>query len=124
SGWGREPWHGNRFNNSRIRTQGNVQLYRWLSLNGNFSNGFATYYDQVNPYQGRSRSGGVGFGLQPNQHMNQNVGYSRVRFNCASDGAPIYTVHIVNVRSTYQFDKHFLVRALEQFDSSRRRARL
>jgi hypothetical protein len=53
--------------------------------------------------------------------VNQNVGYSRVRFNRASDGQRIYTVHIVNVRSTYQFNKHFLVRALEQFDSSRRR---
>jgi hypothetical protein len=27
----------------------------------------------------------------------------------------------VNLRSTYQFNKHFLVRGIEQFDSSRRR---
>ena len=53
--------------------------------------------------------------------MNQSVGYSRVRFNRASDGERIYIVHIVNVRSTYQFNRHFLVRAIEQFDSSRRR---
>src|SRR5206468_10434315 len=61
---------------------------------------------------------------QPNQHVNQNVSYSRVRFDRASDGERIYTVHIVNVRSTYQFNKHFLVRAIEQFDSSRRRVLL
>jgi hypothetical protein len=119
--WGREPWAGQRFDNGRMRTQGQVQIFRWLSLNGNFANGSATYYDPENPFQGRTRSAGVGFGLQPNQHMNQNAGYSRVRFNRASDGQRIYTVHIVNVRSTYQFNRHFLVRALEQFDSSRRR---
>ncbi|PYS55074.1 MAG: hypothetical protein DMG13_05775 [Acidobacteria bacterium] len=120
-GWGREPWLGKRFNDSRIRAQGNVQIFRWLNLNGNFSNGWATYYDQVNPFEGRSRSSGAGFTLQPNQHVNQNVNYSRVRFNRASDGHPVYTVHIVNLRSTYQFNKHFLLRAIEQFDSSRHR---
>jgi hypothetical protein len=120
-GWGREPWAGRRFKNSRFRTQGNVQLYRWLSLSGSFNNGWATYYDPTNPFQGRNRSGSLGLVLQPNQHMNQSVSYSRVRFNRAADGERIYTVHIVNVRSTYQFSRHFLVRAIEQFDSSRRR---
>ena len=121
TGWGREPWVGKRYNDGRVRAQGNVQIFRWLNLNGNFSNGWATYYDQVNPFQGRSRSGGLGFTLQPNQHVSQNVNYSRVRFNRASDGEPIYTVHIVNLRSTYQFNRHFLIRAIEQFDSSRHR---
>jgi hypothetical protein len=120
-GWGREPWLGKRFNDSRIRAQGNVQIFRWLNLNGTFSNGWATYYDPVDPFQGRSRSSGAGFTLQPNQHVNQNVSYSGVRFDRASDGQRVYTVHIVNLRSTYQFNRHFLLRAIEQFDSSRRR---
>ena len=120
-GWGREPWAGRQFKNDRLRTQGNVQLYRWLSLNGNFSNGWSTFYDPVDPFQGKSRNAGFGFGLQPNQHMNQNVGYSRVRFNRADTGQHVYTVHIINLRSTYQFNKNFLVRAIGQFDSSRKR---
>jgi len=53
--------------------------------------------------------------------LNQNIGYSRVQFDRTSDGQRIYTVHIINVRSTYQFNRHFLVRGIEQFDSSRRR---
>jgi hypothetical protein len=120
-GWGREPWAGKRFTTDRTRTQAQVLIFRWLNLNGNFSNGFATFYDPVNPFQGRSRSFGGGFTLQPSRHMNQNVSYSRVQFDRASDGNRIYTVHIVNLKSTYQFNRHFLVRALEQFDSSRRR---
>jgi len=123
-GWGREPWVGQRFKDDRFRTQAQVQIFRWLNLNGNFSNGWATYYDQVNPFLGRSATAGAGFTLQPNQHVNQNVSYSRVRFDRASNGERVYTVHIANVRSTYQFDKHFLVRAIEQFDSSQRRVSL
>jgi Domain of unknown function (DUF5916)/Carbohydrate family 9 binding domain-like len=120
-GWGREPWAGKTFNNARTRTFGNVQLYRWLYLNGNFSTGWAVYYDPVAPYQGKSRNFGGGFTLQPNSHISQNVNYSRVAFDRASDGQRVYTVNIVYSRTTYQFDKHFQIRAIEQFDSSRRR---
>ena len=44
-----------------------------------------------------------------------------VRFDRESTGERVYNVNIVNLRTTYQFDKHFLVRLLEQFDSSSRR---
>ena len=30
----------------------------------------------------------------------------------------MYRVHIVNTQTTYQFDRHFRLRLLEQFDSS------
>jgi hypothetical protein len=122
--WGREPWVGQRFNDSRVRTQGQVQIFRWLNLDGNFSNGWATFYDPVNPFQGRSRSGGAGFTLQPNQHLSQSVSYSRVQLDRASTGERVYTVDIVNLRSTYQFNRHFLVRSIEQYDSSLRRVLL
>src|SRR6185369_4603021 len=56
-----------------------------------------------------------------NQHIQQNVDYSGVAFDRALDGQRIYTVHIINTQSTYQFDKHFRLRLLEQFDSSQRR---
>lgn len=35
--------------------------------------------------------------------------------------APIYSVDIINSRMTCQFDKHFLVRLIAQYDSSARR---
>jgi hypothetical protein len=120
-GIGREPWAGRRFRNDRLQTFGQVQLFRWLYLNGYFRNGSATFYDPVNPFQGRSRASNFSLGFQPGRRFNQNVGYNRVRFSRASDGSHVYTVHIVNLRTTYQFNKRFFVRAIEQFDSSRRR---
>ena len=59
--------------------------------------------------------------LQPNQHFNQNIDVNTVRFDRASTGERVYSVDIVNLKTTYQFDKHFLVRLLEQFDSSSHR---
>lgn len=44
-----------------------------------------------------------------------------MRFNRASNGERVFTVNIVNVRTTYQFNRHFLARLIEQYDSSRRR---
>jgi hypothetical protein len=121
-GRGHEPWLGRRFKTGgAINLYGNVQILRWLDLNGHFNTGRAIYYDPVDPFQGESRGAGVGMTLQPNQHVNQSVDVNRVRFNRASTGEQVYSVAIVNLNTTYQFDKHFLVRLLERFDSSSHR---
>jgi hypothetical protein len=120
-GRGREPWVNHRFKTDRINSWGNVQLFRWLHLSENFQKGYATYYDPANPFQGKNLSGSLGITLQPNQHINLNTQYNGVRFNRASNGEHIFTVHIINLQATYQFDKHFRVRAIEQFDSSQHR---
>jgi hypothetical protein len=122
SGRGHEAWVGRRFETgSRVNLYGSMQMVRWLSINGSFNKSHDIYYDPVNPFQGRSKSGGFGFSLQPNQHFQQNVDYSTVRFDRAPTGERVYTVNIVNTQTTYQFDKHFRLRLLEQFDSSQRR---
>jgi hypothetical protein len=33
----------------------------------------------------------------------------------------VYAVHVVNLRNTYQFNSKFFLRAIAQFDSSKRR---
>lgn len=119
---GHEAWIGRRFQTGpRINLFGSSQIFRWLSVNGSFNKGRDIYYDRVNPFQGKSQSGAFGFSFQPDPHFQQNVDYNTVRFDRASSGERIYTVHIVNTQTTYQFDKHFRVRLLEQFDSSQKR---
>lgn len=118
-GSGREPWVGQEFKTGGgINTYGEVQIFRWLNINGNFDRGRRIYYDQVNPFQGQSSSGGLGMTLQPNQHFNQSIDYSTVRFNRASNGERVFTVDIANLKTTYQFSKRFLTRLIEQYDSS------
>jgi Domain of unknown function (DUF5916)/Carbohydrate family 9 binding domain-like len=119
---GHEAWVGHRFRTGAIvNFYSSIQMFRWLSINGSFNKSRDIYYDLVNPFQGRSKSGGFGFSLQPNQHFQQNLDYNTVRFDRASNGEHIYTVNIVNTQTTYQFDKHFRLRLLEQFDSSQHR---
>jgi hypothetical protein len=122
TGHGHEAWIGRRFKNGSVVSMfGSSQILRWLSVNGGFNKSRDIFYDRINPFQGRSQSGNFGFSFQPNQHLQQNVDYNGVRFDRESDGVRIYTVHIVNTQTTYQFDKHFRLRLLEQFDSSQRR---
>jgi len=121
-GWGREPWIGRRFQTGGgININGNVQLFRWLNINAGFSNDRQIYYDPVDPFLGRSLNRGFGATLQPNQHFSQSIDINTVRFNRTSTGERVFAVDIMNTRTTYQFSKHFLVRLLEQFDSSSHR---
>ena len=119
---GHETWRGQRFRLANtVNAFGSLQVFRWLGVFARYSGGYAIFYDFDNPFQGRSPSAGLGLSFQPNQHLTQGIDISTVRFNRASTGERIYSVNIVNSRTTYQFDKHFLVRFLAQYDSSAKR---
>ena len=62
-----------------------------------------------------------GFTFQPNQHITQNIEGNVSRLDRESTGERIYDVTVLNSKTTYQFDKHFLVRFLAQYDSSEHR---
>ncbi len=119
--FGFEHWRGERFDRGRLRAFGNVQLYRWLFLEGNVSGGLSVFYDPVDPFQGRSRSFSGGFRLQPNGRLQQSIFWNRVAFDREATGLRVYTVHIVNARTTYQFTRAFSLRGIAQYDSSRSR---
>jgi hypothetical protein len=119
---GREPWRGRQFKTGGgINVFANGQLLRWLEVNGGFNRNRAVYYDPLDPFQGRSTGAWFGVTLQPNQHFSQRIEYDTVRFNRASNDERVFTVNIVNLRTTYQFNRRFLARLIEQYDSSRRR---
>ncbi|HWI19629.1 MAG TPA: hypothetical protein VNT81_17875, partial [Vicinamibacterales bacterium] len=119
-GRGHETWLGTKYRTgSDFNFFGNMQTLRWLNLSGNFREGPAIFYSETDPFQGRSRSFNVETTIQPNQHLSQNIEFNRVRFWNPDTGAEVYDVNILNSKTTYQFDKHFLVRVLAQYDSSR-----
>ena len=116
---GHEPFAGQTFKNNRWRMQSNAQIFRWLSFYANANGGYATFYDPVAPYQGRSSDVSTGFTYQPNGQLSESVDFERVAFDRASTGERVYTVHILNTKTTYQFTRHFFLRAIAQFDSSK-----
>jgi hypothetical protein len=118
---GEEPWKGRQFDTGGgLDVYGVIQLVSWLGMNGSYSSGRRIFYDDTDPFQGRSRDASVGLVLQPSPRLSHAVDYSAVRFRRAATGDRVFDVDIVNLRTTYQFDRRFLVRVLEQYDSSRR----
>jgi Domain of unknown function (DUF5916)/Carbohydrate family 9 binding domain-like len=118
---GHEPFAGQEFKNNRLRVQSNAQIFRWLSFYANANAGYATFYDPTTPYQGKSSDVSTGFNYQPNGQLSQSVDFERVAFKRASTGERVYTVHILNSKTTYQFTRRFFLRAIAQYDSSKYR---
>jgi Domain of unknown function (DUF5916)/Carbohydrate family 9 binding domain-like len=119
---GEEAWQGRQFKtyNDYFMFAG-IQVVRWLNVFGGTGYGPSIYYDEDDPFQGKSRFGFTGLTFQPNQHLSESVEANFVRFKRASNGEPVYSVNVINSRTTYQFNKHFLVRLLAQYDSSEHR---
>lgn len=113
----RESWAGRYFHPAQNSVNGNVQLTNQVSLNAYFNMGTSIYYDSLSPFLGDGKSYGGGFTLQPNDKFRQSVSYDYSDLRNPSDGTLTYTVHIVNTRSTYQFNRYFFLRATLQYDS-------
>jgi len=118
---GHETFAHERFEVGRVMADGGAQFTKWLNLAGNVTSGPAVFYDEVDPFQGYSQSFSARVGLQPNSKLNHSFSYTFVHFEHRDTGEKVYDVHIVNLRNTYQFTPQFLMRAIVQYDSSRRR---
>jgi hypothetical protein len=117
-----EAWAGRQFDTGNdINFFGEMQMFRWLHVASSFNRGRGIFYDPENPFSGRVKDGFIGLTLQPNEHFTQDIDVNMVRFDHALTGAPVFSVNVVNLRTNYQFNRHFLVRLLEQFDSSTHR---
>ncbi len=119
--FGQEAWQGRLFDAARTRLFGEVQLFRWLRPYGNVNWGSATYYDEVDPFQGWSVAGTVGATFQPSGRFTENVEFTRTAFDRESTGERVYTINILNTRTTFQFTKELSVRAIVQYDSQETR---
>jgi hypothetical protein len=116
--YGQQPWVGQTFRvtNTRVFVEG--QFTRWFNLVGRAFWGKAIFYDPVDPFPGWQVSYSVQATLQPSSRFNQSVSYDRVTFDRLEDAGRVYTVDVLNTRTTFQIDRNFAVRLLVQYDSS------
>jgi hypothetical protein len=119
--FGEQPWVGRTFRVRNTRIWGEGQVLRWLYVYGRTTFGRQIFYDPVFPYLGRERTHTVELTFQPSSRLNQKVAYDRVLFDRLSDGSRVFTVDVLNTTTTFQLDRHFFVRGIVQYDSSRRR---
>jgi FkbM family methyltransferase len=92
-----------------------------MRLSGRFDTGPATFYDNVAPFAGWSRSTAFDVSWQPTPRLSQSIGYQRVDFRRADTRERVYDLDLVNTRTTFQFTKQFFFRAIAQYDSLRAR---
>ena len=118
---GHEPWVGQQYKRGRWRAFGNAQFFRWLRGGGNVNDGYATYYDEIDPFQGRSRNLSAFATIQPNSRLSEQIEWQYVDFNRADTGADVYDVTIINSRTTYQFTRQLYTRLIAQYDTSSQR---
>src|ERR1051325_3715079 len=88
------------------------------------------YYDPADPFGGTQFNRSLGLEGQPSAKIAHSLNYDWGKFNRAA-GPPlmerwrvaetVYAVHVVNLRNTYQFNSKFFLRAIAQYDSSKRR---
>ena len=119
-GRGHETFVGREFPVSRVFINGQAQFLRWLNVGGFIQNGNGIFYDPADPFGGRNRAVGTWTTLQPSSKLSHNIEYNYVKFDRES-GERVFDVHVLNLRNTYQFNRQFLLRAITQYDSSRRR---
>jgi hypothetical protein len=117
--FGQEPWQQRIYPLGFVRAMGGAQLTKWLNVNVYSQVGRGIYYDEDDPFSGRSRQYNLDVVFQPSSSFNQSVGFSRAEFDRLS-GESVYRVNVLNLRSTYQFSKHLFVRGIVRYDSDRR----
>jgi hypothetical protein len=117
--WGREPWAGREFPRRFVRAMGGAQLLRWLGLQGRVQAGRSIYYDTEAPFVGPSWSHWFEVTVQPGASFSQSVSWDRAQMD-RDEGGRVYRVDILNLRTTYQFDRRFGLRGILRHDSSRR----
>jgi hypothetical protein len=118
---GEEPFLQRTFRTSNTRVMAEAQATRWLHFFAQVNFGQSIFYDPIDPYLGRRRGQTLEVTLQPSARFNQKVAYSRVEFDRAAGGDRVFTVNVLNTQTTFQLNRHFFLRGIVQYDSSRSR---
>lgn len=116
-----EAWRNNEYEEGSWRINGQMQVFRWLRPSVFFSTGRSLYYDEIDPFLGDSLTANASALFQIGSRFSEEIEYSHNQFDRLSTGARVYTVNLVNTRTTYQFSKELAVRSIVRFDSQRHR---
>ena len=117
---GHETFAERRFRTGRLHTDGGAQITRWLNVSGTLEQSAAIFYDPVDPFGGTQTNRSLSVEWQPGAKLAHRLSYDYVNFDRTA-GDNVYSLHIVNLRNTYQFNPRFFLRGIAQFDSSKRR---
>ena len=116
-----EVWRGAEYDGGSWRANAQMQLLPWLRPSVFVAYGRSLYYDAIDPFLGNSVVANASALFQIGGRFSQDIEYSHNAFDRLTTGERVYTVNLVNTRTTYQFSKELAVRWIARFDSQRRR---
>jgi hypothetical protein len=116
-----EAWRGGEYDGDQWRMFGNMQLFRWLRPSFSLGRGHSLFYDDEDPFVGASRSVNLGAVVQIGGRFSEDIEYAHNTFDRPGTGSRVYTVDVINTRTTYQFTRELAIRSIVRFDSQQRR---
>jgi Domain of unknown function (DUF5916) len=116
-----EAWRGREYEGGSWRANAEMQIFNWLRPSVFVAYGQSLYYDAIDPFLGKSLAARASALFQIGGRFSQDVEFSHNAFDRLSTGERVYTVNLLNTRTTYQFSRELAVRWIARFDSQRRR---
>jgi hypothetical protein len=116
-----EAWKGGEYQGDQWRVSGEMQVFRWLRPSFFLGTGHSLYYEETDPFVGASKSARLGAVIQIGGRFSEDISYSHNTFDRPDSGGRVYTVDVVNTRTTYQFTKELAIRSIVRFDSQQHR---
>jgi Domain of unknown function (DUF5916)/Carbohydrate family 9 binding domain-like len=116
-----EAWRGAEYDGGSWRVNAQMQVFPWLRPSVFVAYGRSLYYDAIDPFLGNSLAARASALFQIGGRFSQDVEFSHNAFDRLTTGERVYTVNLLNTRTTYQFSKELAVRWIARFDSQRRR---
>ncbi|MBN2356060.1 carbohydrate binding family 9 domain-containing protein [candidate division KSB1 bacterium] len=116
-----EYWQGENFHQYWHRFMVNIQAFKWLFLFTRISGGRGVYYSDT-PCMGRDFHLNLEVTIQPGTKFNQGFEFYHSHMNNPEGEGRLYSVNIINSRTTYQFNRYFFLRGIVQYDSHEKKA--
>lgn len=112
-----EAWQGQLFTQKYLFTFGRVQLFKWVYVEAYYKAGDQIYYHPQEPCLSSGRNLSARFILQPGVKLSLDFEFLHSALYRKTDRQELYTVDILNLLATYQFNKYFLIRGALRYDN-------
>jgi hypothetical protein len=113
-----EAWAGRLFSRQVWAGNGRMQVWKWLFAYASLQLGEKIYYAAQDPFLGSGSRFQLVATIQPSIRLNLDLEYVRDALSRRVTGRtePVYTVQIVNLLASYQFNRFFFVRGALRYD--------
>lgn len=117
--WG-ESWGGVIYHKKFYRIWSWMQVTKWMNFFTLLRAGESIFYDPVDHFKGDYVNWQTNLNFQPTENFNQGFSYWLETLKNPVTEESQYEVHILQSKTTYQFNEYFFIRAQIQYDSYRK----